>query len=288
MNDIDALLRGFDAEPGAQLTPAETARSERLLAQITRCAQAAPARHAAARPAVVLRPARARRTLWTAGVAAAALAFGVAAGSQFAGHTAGRQTGGAQGPYGLTSAELAAWTATPAHPALTSPVVQRAADACLASFPTLGAARATDISDVDQRGSVITLMATDPASRTTVWCMTASGHPVYTQIANSPQWHPMAAIGASAVNAQSYGWDGSGRDEISFAYGQAGADVTGLSLETPAGETITATVQNGVWSLWWPPRDSSTGDLNATATWTTAGGATYSAPLTSLSAFKKK
>ena len=30
MNDIDALLLGLDAEPGTQLTPAETARSERL------------------------------------------------------------------------------------------------------------------------------------------------------------------------------------------------------------------------------------------------------------------
>jgi hypothetical protein len=287
MNDIDALLRGFDAQPAAQLTPAETASSEQLLAQITRCAQEAPAPHTATRPTAVLSPWRPRRTLWTAGIAAAAV-VGLAAGSQFVGHTADHQTGQAQGSSGLTSAELTAWTATPSHPALTSPVVRQAADACLAAFPSLGAATATNISDVDQRGSVITLMATDPASRTTVWCMTASGHPLYTEITNSPQWHPLGAISATAVNGQAYGWNGSGSDEISFAYGQAGSDVTGLSLETPAGETITATVQNGFWSLWWPPKDTATGDLGATATWTTADGATYSAPLLSFDAFKKK
>jgi hypothetical protein len=282
MNDIDALLRGFDAQPGAHLTPAETASSEELLSQITRCAQETSASHTMTRPAVARGPWRARRTLWTAGIAAAVI-VGLVAGSQFAGHTADHQTGQAQGSSGLTSAELTAWTATPSHPALTSPVVQQAADACLAAFPSLGAAMATHISDVDQRGSVITLMATDPASGTTVWCMTASGHPLYAQIAASP-----VAITATAVNAQAYGWNGSSSDEISFAYGQAGSDVTGLSLETPAGETITATVQNGFWSLWWPPKDTATGDLGATATWTTADGATYSAPLTSLSAFKKK
>ena len=287
MNDIDALLRGFDAQPAAQLTAAETASSAELLAQITRCARETPAPHAATRPTAVRSPWRARRTLWTAGIAAAVV-VGLAAGSQFAGRTADRQTGQAQGSSGLTAAELTAWTATPAHPPLTSPVVQRAADACLAAFPSLGAARATHISDVDQRGSVITLMATDPASRTMIWCMTASGHPLFAQIADSPHWHPLGAIGATAVNAQAYGWNGSGRDEISFAYGQAGSDVTGLSLTTPAGQTITATVQNRFWSLWWPPKDTATGDLGATATWTTADGASHSAPLTSLSAFKKK
>jgi hypothetical protein len=55
MNDIDALLLGLDAEPGTQLTPAETARSERLLAQVTQCAPSALAQYAGARPAAVRR-----------------------------------------------------------------------------------------------------------------------------------------------------------------------------------------------------------------------------------------
>ena len=281
MNDIDALLLGLDAEPGTQLTPAETARSERLLAQITQCAPSTLAQYAAARPAAVRRPARTRFALKAAGVAAAAVVVGIVAGGQFLGHAAGHQTGQGQTASGLTVTQLADWTATPAHPAVTSPVVQQAADACLTGFPSLGAARAADISDVDQRGSVITLTATDPASATTVWCMTASEHAVYSEVVNSPQ-RPLPAIGAGAVNLQSAGWSGSGPDETSFAYGQVGADVTGLSLKTPAGETITATVGNGFWSLWWPPKDSSTGDLGATVTWKTVDGASHTAPLMSL------
>jgi hypothetical protein len=60
MNDIDALLLGLDAEPGTQLTPAETARSERLLAQVTQCAPSALAQYAGARPAAVRRRGPAR------------------------------------------------------------------------------------------------------------------------------------------------------------------------------------------------------------------------------------
>jgi hypothetical protein len=281
MNDIDALLLGLDAEPGTQLTPAETARSERLLAQITQCAPPALAQYAAARPAAVRRPARTRFALAAAGVAAAALVVGMGAGSQFLGHSADHQTGQGQTASGLTVTQLADWTATPGHPAVTSPVVQRAADACLTGFSSLGAARAADISDVDQRGSVITLTATDRASAITVWCMTVSGHAVWTDEVNSPQ-QLLPAVGAGAVNARGAGWSGSGSGETSYAYGQVGAEVTGLSLKTPAGETITATVGNGFWSLWWPPKDSSTGDLDATVTWKTADGASHTAPLMSL------
>jgi hypothetical protein len=281
MNDIDALLLDLDAEPSTQLTPAETARSERLLAQISQYVPSAPAQYAAARPAAVRRPGRARLTLGVAGVAAAAMVVGVAAGGQFLGHTADHQTGQARAGSGLTLTELADWTATPAHPAVTSPMVQRTADACLAAFVTHGTVTAADISDIDQRGSVITLAATDPASRITVWCMAASQNVVFSQVVNSPQ-RPLPAFVSGAADLQTAGWDGSGRDEISFAYGQAGADVTGLSLKTPAGETITATVGNGLWSLWWPPKDSLTGDLGATVTWKTADGASHTAPLLSL------
>lgn len=285
MNDIDALLRDFDAEPSAQLTPAETARSERLLTQITQCAQAAPARHTAARSAAVRRPARARRTLTSAGIAAA-LAFGVVAASQVFGHAAGPRTGQALAGSGLTSAELADWTATPTHPALTSPVVQRAVRSCIASFSGQSLAAFTRISDVDQRGSVITLMATDPASGITFWCMNASGHPVTSYVMNASYLPPLPTIGTTAVNALFYGW-GVGPGTISEAFGQAGRDVTGISFKTTAGETITATVQDGFWSVWWPPNASNDHDFGGTVTWTIAGGATHTVPLAGLPTLRR-
>jgi hypothetical protein len=283
MNDIDALLLGLDAEPGTQLTPAETARSERLLAQITQCAPSTLAQYAAARPAAVRRRPPARFALAAAGVAAAVV-VGMVAGGQFLGHAADHQTGQAQAPSGLTATEIADWTATPGHPAVTSPVVRQAAGTCLTNF-VRGAAAFTGISDVDQRGSVITLMATDPASRTTVWCMSASGRDVFAQVVKSPQW-PLPVIGATAVNELGGGW-GVGPGTFSKAFGQVGSDVTGVSFKTTAGETITASVQDGFWSLWWPPSHSY-GDFGGTVTWTTADGASHTAPLTSIGAYSKK
>lgn len=282
MNDIDALLRGLDAEPGTQLTPAEAVRSERLLAQITQCASSTVAQYAGTRPAAVRRRPPARFALAAAGVAAAVLVVGTVAGGQFPGHAADHQTSQVQAPSGLTSAELADWTAVPAHPAVTSPVVRQAAGTCR-TISGLGAI--ASISDVDQRGSVITLMATDPASDTTFWCMSASGHNMYAQLVNSPQW-PLSAIGATAVNALGYGF-AAGPGTPSEAFGQAGSDVTSVSVKTVAGETVTATVQDGFWSAWWPP-SRPYGDLGGTVTWATADGASHTAPLLSIIAYGKK
>jgi hypothetical protein len=286
MNDIDALLLGLDAEPGTRLTPAETAHSERLLAQITQCAPSTLAQYAGARPAAVRRRPAARFALAAAGVAAAALVVGMVAGGQFLGHAADQQTGQAQAPSGLTLTELADWTAVPRHPAVTSPVVRKAAGTCLTGFAREPAA-SIGISDVDQRGSVITLMATDPASDTTIWCMSASGQDVYEQVVNSPQW-PVAAIGATAVNALGFGLGGEASPgATNEAFGQAGSDVTGLSFRTLGGETITATVQDGFWSLWWPLNRSSS-DVGGTVTWTTADGASHTASLLSIIPHRKK
>jgi hypothetical protein len=283
MNDIDVLLLGLDAEPGTQLTPAETARSERLLAQITQCVPSSLAQYAGARPAAVRRRQPARFALAAAGVAAAALVVGRVAGGQFLGHAADQQTGQVQAPSGLTLTELAAWTAVPGHPAVTSPVVRQAAGRCLTGI-VHNAAALTGISDVDQRGSVITLMAT--VSGYTVWCMSVSGHDVYEQMVNSPLF-PLSAIGATAVNALGSGLGGeAGPGATNEAFGQAGSDVTGLSFRTLAGETITATVQDGFWSLWWP-LSRSYFDVGGTVTWTTADGASHTASLVSIYPDKK-
>lgn len=284
MNDTDALLLGLDAEPGTQLTPAETARSERLLAQITQCAPSSVAQYAGAWPAAVRRRLPARFALSAAGVAAAALVVGLVVGGQFLGHAADQQTGQAQAPSRLTLTELADWTAVPGHPAVTSPVVQQAAGTCLTGFVRDPAAF-TDISDVDQRGSVITLTATDPASAVTVFCMSVPGRDVIAQVVNA-SYLPLPAIGTTAVNVLGYGF-GVGPGTISEAFGQAGSDVTGVSLKTMAGETITATVQDGFWSLWWPPNRSN-GDFGGTVTWTTADGASHTAELWSINAYSKK
>jgi hypothetical protein len=233
-------------------------------------------------------PSRRRLALGVAGFAAAALvAGGVVVGGPIADritdHLQALPHGPGPGPSGLTTAELADWTAAPAHPAVTSAAVQRAAAACLTSLGiTSPAGTAAGISNVDQRGAVITLRATAAGSRERGFCLAGPQGVVLAQLVDTPGM-PLPAIGAGAVNVQTEDSHGSGADAISLAYGQAGAGVTGLVLTTAAGEKITATVQNGIWALWEPPKDASTGDLGGgTVTWTTAGGGRHTAPVTSL------
>jgi hypothetical protein len=101
---------------------------------------------------------------------------------------------------------------------------------------------------------------------------------------STPQ-QPLSAIGPTAVNALN-SFFGIGPGTFGDAVGQAGSDVTGVSFKT-MGKTITATVQDGFWSLWWPPSPSN-GPFDGTVTWTTADGASHTAALTSISAYSKK
>jgi hypothetical protein len=210
---------------------------------------------------------------------------GVATGGHIFGTMGGLLTGGSSSGGLLTTAQLADWKATPAHPGVTSPLVEQTAAACLDSLDITSTGGAPTISNADQRGGVITLMVTSSGSHKRGWCLGGSQGVVLSQLVDTPS-SPLPAIGTGSVNVQSEDSHGSGTDAISLAYGQAGADVTGLALTTPEGQKITATVQNGIWTLWWPPKDTSTGDLGGTVTWSTATGVSHSASVDSLFASK--
>ena len=281
MNRIDAQLRRYDAAPKAPLTPAESARAEDLLTRIIDTP----------RPeTLVHRRVRRPLTLSLAGVAAAAAVAGAVVATQALGHGdsgARSQPGAHQETVVVTAAQLATWTPVPTHPATTSPAVKQAASACLQ-----GAKGAADprISDVDQRGDDLSLMATDPVSGQRWWCF---GTPIGTldrTFIDAPG-HPLVggppAKGTVSVQ-QLLGSGGSGGRAGSFligqAFGQVGAGVTSVTLTTAAGEKITATVQDGLWSLWWPAGSfgSSTDQKilgetidKATITWTTADGTSH-------------
>jgi hypothetical protein len=282
MNDIDALLRRYDAAPEESLSPAETARAELLLTRITQDRSTQPQFTQAAatnsfRATGRRRRGRRRLVLGVAGLAAAALVIGgVTAGSRIEHRLSGQSSSG------LTQTELADWTAAPGHPAVTSPVVRQVAAECLSSLGISSPAGAAAlISNVDERGRVITLVATAADSRQRGFCLATASSVVLAELVDTPG-APLPALGAGAVNVQSEESHGSGPAAISLAWGQAGPGATGLALTTAAGETITATVQHGLWTLWWPPKDASTGDLSGgTVTWT-AGGTRHSAPAESL------
>jgi hypothetical protein len=273
MTDIDALLRRYDAEPDARLTAAEAAHREWLLAQITSIPSAQGAPGARPRRAAVRRLARPRLVL---GITAAAVAVVAVA----AGLAASGQGTGQAGP--LTRAELDGWTAKPEHPAASSPLARQAGTACAGGLSdSRVSGTSVDIVNVDQRGAVITVLAKNLRFGVLNWCLATSGGIVLSERISAPD-APLPTIGADQVNLVTAGTDGFGSaGAVSEAIGQAGADVTGVTLETSAGELVTATVQGGFWSLWFPPGDSRSGGLdlaNVTVTWTTSDGARHSAP----------
>ncbi|MGH3294477.1 MAG: hypothetical protein ACRDP7_22010, partial [Trebonia sp.] len=280
MNKVDAQLRRYDAAPNIPLTPAESARAGELLTRIIDTPRA---------ETLVARRIRRPLTLSLAGMAAAAAVAGAVVGTQAFGHG----NSATQQPARITAAQLAAWTATPTHPAATSPAVRQAASACLK-----GAKGASDpeISNVDQRGDFLTLMATDPVSGQRWWCWDTPIGILEQSFVNGPGWPLSAKPADAAVSVQDLtGLGGSGGGRLSsiggsfaigVAYGQVGAGVTGVTLTTAAGEKVTATVQDGLWSLWWPGSLTRSGDnLNidkATLTWKTADGISHTARAGSL------
>ena len=281
MNRIDAQLRRYDAAPNTPLTPAESVRAEDLLTRIVDTPRAETPVHRRVSPAAYAQPRRGGRRR-----------SGGRRGRRHPGARPRRQrrqvaAGAHQETVVVTAAQLATWTPVPTHPATSSPAVKQAASACLT-----GAKGAADprISDVDQRGDDLSLMATDLVSGQRWWCFgtpigtldrTFIDAPGYPLVGGTP------AKGTVSVQ-QLLGSGGSGGRAGSFligqAFGQVGAGVTGVTLTTAAGEKITATVQDGLWSLWWPAGSfgSSTDQKilgetidKATITWTTADGTSH-------------
>lgn len=280
MNRIDAQLRRYDAAPNTPLTPTESARSEELLTRIVDTPRA---------ETLVHRRVRRPLTLSLAGVAVAGVVAGAIVSTQALGHgdSVTKSQPGEQQAVVVTAAQLATWTPVPTHPATASPAVEQAAEACLK-----GAKGASDprISDVDQRGDDLSLMATDLVSGQRWWCFGTPIGTVDRNFIDAPGYPLVGGTPASGTVSiqQLLGSGGSGGRSGSFligqAFGQVGAGVTGVTLTTAAGEKITATVQDGLWSLWWPAGSfgSSTDQKilgetidRATITWTTADGTSH-------------
>lgn len=63
-------------------------------------------------------------------------------------------------------------------------------------------------------------------------------------------------------------------DGYTFIEGQAGSDVSGVTLEFPGGSSVQATVQNGWFAAWWP----GTTDATSAVLTTPAGTPTVTLP----------
>jgi hypothetical protein len=162
----------------------------------------------------------------------------------------------------------------PTAPPATTPAEQVAA----ACPPAPKGGPAAKISNLDQRGSIFILICTYPASGDQWWVTQNSTYGGGGGWLN-PSGQPLPVIAKNAVDMESLSTSTPGSAHaVSFAYGRIGADVASVTLTTSAGEKFTAKAQNGWWTLFWIPRDKSTGDAtHVTLTWTTTDGTTYTA-----------
>jgi hypothetical protein len=274
-------FRVLDAAPAARLTPAEEQRRDGLLAAITRLDPDTPPETAPQK----VRPRRRRIGIGitiggTALLAAGALAVGGVAIVPAVVH---RLLPGVVAPGhagSLSAVSLASWTSTPTHPAATSAVVTSAVAHCSASMPEpSGDAAPVSVSNVDQRGSVTTVVVSRGGYR--FFCLVGADGTGHSELVDGPGSALPGVADAGALSVQSADDSGSGATAISTLWGEAGSDVAYVTV-TAGGHTMTATVQNGLWTAWWPPVGDSVDPLDGTVTWTTTAGATHTSSLNAL------
>jgi hypothetical protein len=187
------------------------------------------------------------------------------------------QAGGSSSSAALTVGDVRSWTATTttfSDPADAEPLHVR----CLRSLadpkdPTLDPADVT-ANNLEQRGTVTSLIASGGPEGKRVWCLATTSGLVSAELIDTSASR-LPSLPAGDVNLQTFGGNGSDNTATMSAYGQVGTDVTSLTVTLPGAPAATASVQDGLWSLWWPaPGMTSLPDLgDVQLAWTTADGA---------------
>ena len=79
----------------------------------------------------------------------------------------------------------------------------------------------------------------------------------------------LPAASDSSIGVPGVGFDRNRSSVLTYAFGHAGALVTGVTLDLANGVRVEATVQNGFYGAWWPSQT----DVTATEVATSEGGA---------------
>jgi hypothetical protein len=266
MNSTESL-RQLDAAPEVALTAAETARSEALLASVL--ADREPARGP--------RPARSHATRNWILVGAGALAVAaVAVATLQVPHASSPSIPAANGP--LPAIALASWTGTPTVLPASAAAVQAPEKWCLDSMSSgPGASSVASITNVDQRGSVTSMIVTRAGYA--MLCIAGPNSTGFWELDGDPG-DPVPALVATQLTIESAGGHGAGVDGFNYVEGRAGASVASISL-TESGRTFTAPVSNGRWTAWWPDA-AATGELTGSLTVTATDGTTSTVSVASL------
>lgn len=155
----------------------------------------------------------------------------------------------ALGDGALSADALASWTGEPEALDQDAPVAKNC-QATLSAHPALDDASSTVLSS-DLRGEVGSIIV--QRGEYVAWCVGTDAIPMYVLI-DGPDFAPEEPVADGVTLGPSGGRippDGYG-----FAAGRVGADVRDVTLQED-GLEITATVENGWWSAWWPSDDES-------------------------------
>jgi hypothetical protein len=189
------------------------------------------------------------------------------------------QSGGSASRASLTVADIGSWTAkTSTSPA--PDAVERLGVQCLDSLSdskgsSLGSADVAT-SNVEQRGTVTSLIASGGLQGTRAWCLAGDGGVVTAELIDAAASR-LPSLPSGDLNLQTFGGSGSDGMATMSAYGQVGTDVRSLTVTLPGLPAAAASVQDGLWSLWWPAPDMTglpdLGDVRLA--WTTADGVSH-------------
>lgn len=239
-------LAELDAAPRTEPTTADFDREERLLMTVLNDNQR-PARSIG----IAFRRPLVRRTVFTLG-------GGLAAGLAFVAVTGGLPGFRDAGP--LSSSELATWTSTASELNASAHNDSAAEKWCLESTKDQGGSASPKVTNADVRGSVASMVITrgDDAS----YCLAGSDGGVSMVI------DPVAKAPADGITLDTLGARGNDSAEFNYALGSVGSDVKNIVVRDH-GRTVTATVQDGRWTAWWPdgsPDGLISGNITLTLT----------------------
>jgi hypothetical protein len=168
---------------------------------------------------------------------------------------------------------LASWTPTPEP--LTPAETSAAAATCRADFGMPASGAATLVAE--RRGKWTYVLISGPTGegsclmRNDVVGRDPAGHGVLGSYDTDPGEAPTVArdrIDESGSTASSVGRGWLREDEwLTWTYGYVGSDVTGVTVHTPLGFDVEASVDNGRFAAWWPSDQPSSKHLEVMDAW---------------------
>lgn len=167
---------------------------------------------------------------------------------------------------------FASWTPTPEP--LTAAKTSAAAATCRADFAIPASGEAALVAE--RRGEWTYVLISEPKAEAT--CLMRNdlvgqdpaGHEVFGNYDTHPGKAPTVARDrivetGSMAGGTDEGWFRKGW--LTWTYGYVGSDVTGVTVHTPLGFDVEASVDNGRFAAWWPSAQPSSENLEVMGAW---------------------